>query len=157
MNVLPEGLAGQASTLLSHESQCIRQLRELLIEERAAIGARDPTRLQEAVRLKLECLRQLEQLENTRRRLVIGSRLGSWQRLLASLEPGIAASWQALRESLQELRVLTEVNERIVNRSRHSTRRLLELLRGQNAEASGVYDRSGRALPCNDARAVTTA
>lgn len=157
MNVLPEGLASQASALLSHEGHCIQQLRELLLEERAAIGARDAARLQEAVRLKLECLRQLEQHEITRRRLVAGSRLGSWQRLLASLDPAIAASWQALRESLQELRILTEVNERIVNRSRHSTRRLLELMRGQSAEAGGVYDRSGRALPCNDARAVTTA
>ncbi|MFM7272234.1 MAG: flagella synthesis protein FlgN [Gammaproteobacteria bacterium] len=157
MNVLQEGLASQASALLSHESQCVEQLRELLLEERAAIGARDADRLQEAVRLKLECLRRLEQHEHMRRRLVAGSRLGSWQRLLASLDPGISESWQALRESLRVLRDLTEVNERIVNRSRQSTRRLLELMRGQSAEGGGVYDRSGRALPCNDARAVTTA
>jgi flagellar biosynthesis/type III secretory pathway chaperone len=155
--MLQEGLAGQASALLSHETQCVEQLRELLLEERAAIGARDAGRLQEAVRLKLACLRQLEQHENTRRRLVVASRLGTWQRLLAALEPEVAANWQSLRESLQGLRELTEVNERIVNRSRHSTRRLLELMRGQNAEGGGVYDRSGRALPCNDARAAITA
>jgi flagellar biosynthesis/type III secretory pathway chaperone len=149
--------ARSARAILELDNEQVVRLRELLIEERDALGAHDAERLGGAVQNKLECLRALERNEQERRALLRRCGTPDWNRLLVSLDPTLGDGWESLRSRLREVAELTEVNEKIVNRSRHSTARLLAILRGNIDQPSGVYDRSGRTSPYGDNRPITSA
>jgi flagellar biosynthesis/type III secretory pathway chaperone len=149
--------ARSARAILDLDTRAIGHLRELLLEEQAALGARDADRLGSAVQRKLECLMQLERNAQERRELLRRSGSGDWNRLIATLSPELREAWEQLRVQLRDVADLTEVNEKIVNRTRHSTTRLLALLRGRTEEPDGVYDRSGRTSGYGDNRAITSA
>lgn len=149
--------ARSARTILELDTRAVDRLRELLLEEQVALGARDHLRLDGAVQHKLECLRQLERNEQERRQLLARSGSSDWGDLLAAIDPALRDGWARLRGSLREVADLTAVNEKIISRTRYSTTRLLGLLRGQIEEADGVYDRSGRTSGYGDNRAITRA
>lgn len=149
--------ARNARAILDLDTDAIGRLRELLLEERAALGARDHERLSGAVQHKIECLRLLERNEQARRQLLRHCGSTDWSRLLVSLDPQLGDGWQLLCERLREVEELTAVNEKIINRTRHSTLRLLTILRGRVDDPDGVYDRSGRTTGYGDNRAITSA
>jgi len=150
--------ARSARAILDLDTRTVGRLRELLLEERDALSTRDAERLGGAVQSKLECLKQLERNEADRRALLQRAGAGTdWSRLLGSLDPELGEGWASLRNSLREVAELTEVNEKIVNRSRHSTARLLAILRGRGDDANAVYDRSGRTQGHGDNRPITSA
>jgi flagellar biosynthesis/type III secretory pathway chaperone len=146
-----------AQTILELDTQAIGRLRDLLLEERAALGTRDAGRLDGTVQNKIECLRQLERNEQERRQLLHRCGTADWSGLLSSLDPTLGAGWERLRGRLREVAELTEINEKIVNRTRYSTTRLLALLRGRIEEPDGVYDRSGRTAGYGDNRPIASA
>jgi flagellar biosynthesis/type III secretory pathway chaperone len=147
-----------ARAILEVDQQTVARLGELLLDERAALTERDAERLGGVVQHKLECLKLLERNEVERRALLRRCATADWSRLLVSLDPSLGDSWAQLRTRLREIAELTEVNEKIVNRTRYSTARLLALLRGNITEpVAGVYDRSGRTSGYGDNRAITSA
>ena len=91
-----------------------------------------------------------------RKRLLERHRGSDWAALLGALDPALASPWEELRADLQQVAELNRVNERIVARTRHSTERLLSMLRGQ-FDPVGVYDRSGQRRACGDNRPITSA
>jgi flagellar biosynthesis/type III secretory pathway chaperone len=149
--------ARSARAILELDTQAVGRLRESLLEEQLALGTRDHQRLDGAVQHTLECLRQLERNEQERRQLLARCGSADWSGLLATLDPALEDGWVQLRGTLREVAELTAVNEKIINRTRHSTARLLTLLRGQIEEPDGVYDRSGRTSGYGDIRAITRA
>lgn len=148
--------ASVAHAIVSADLAAVRTLRELLLEERAALTRREPAALNAVVQRKLACLGELQQSEDARKRLLARHRGSDWAALLDTLDPALAAPWEALRADLQQVAELNRVNERIVARTRHSTERLLSMLRGQ-LDPVGVYDRSGQARAYGDVRPIASA
>jgi flagellar biosynthesis/type III secretory pathway chaperone len=148
--------AGVAHAIVTADLAAVRQLRALLLEERAALTRREPDVLNAVVQRKLQCLAQLQQSEDARTRLLARHRGSDWAALLGALDPALAAPWEELRAALQQVAELNRVNERIVARTRRSTERLLSMLRGQ-FDPVGVYDRSGQARAYSDNRPITSA
>lgn len=147
----------RARALLARDIESVARLHSLLLEERAAVTGRELGALASVVQAKVECLRALEAQEQERLQLMRANRASDWGGLLASLDPALAADWKAFHGRLREVAEITETNEKIVNRTRRSTQKLLALLRGQGGEPVGVYDRSGRTHPWGDNRAITSA
>lgn len=148
--------AGVAHAIVAADLAAVRALRELLLEERAALTRREPEALNAVVQRKLECLARLQQSEEARKRLLARHRGSDWAALLGALDPALASPWEELRADLQQVAELNRVNERLVARTRHSTERLLSMLRGQ-FDPVGVYDRSGQRRACGDNRPITSA
>ncbi len=148
--------AGVAHAIVASDLAAVRTLRELLLEERAALTRREPEVLNAVVQRKLQCLAQLQQSEDARTRLLARHRGSDWAALLGALDPALAAPWEELRADLQQVAELNRVNERIVARTRRSTERLLSMLRGQ-FDPVGVYDRRGQTHAYGDNRPITSA
>jgi len=148
--------ASVAHAIVSADLAAVRTLRELLLEEREALTRREPATLNAVVQRKLECLAALQQGEDARKRLLARHRGSDWAALLDTLDPGLAAPWSQLRSDLRQLAELNRVNERIVARTRHSTERLLSMLRGQ-FDPVGVYDRSGQTRAYGDVSPIASA
>ena len=148
--------AGVAHAIVAADLAAVRTLRELLLEERAALTRREPEVLNAVVQRKLACLAELQQSEDARKRLLARHRGSDWAALLGKLDPALAAPWEALRADLRQVAELNRVNERIVARTRRGTERLLSMLRGQ-FDPVGVYDRSGHTRAYGDNRPITSA
>ena len=148
--------ASVAHAIVSADLAAVRTLRELLLEERAALTRREPAALNAVVQRKLECLATLQQSEDARKRLLARHRGSDWAALPERLDPGLAAPWAQLRSDLRQLAELNRVNERIVARTRRSSERLLALLRGR-LDPVGLYDRAGQTHSYGDNRAITRA
>jgi len=148
--------AGVAHAIVAADLAAVRTLRELLLEERAALTRREPDALNAVVQRKLACLAELQQNEDARKRLLARHRGSDWAALLGTLDPALAAPWEALRADLRQVAELNRVNERIVARTRRGTERLLSMLRGQ-FDPVGVYDRSGHTRAYGDNRPITSA
>lgn len=154
---LPTAVAPRARELLAADARAVARLRELLLEERSALGQRDLAALERLVQQKLACLQQLEAHERERRELIAQSGAPDWPGLLQALDAAVARDWESLRTQLAALAELNATNEKIVSRTRRSTARLLALLRGQTDAPAAVYDRLGRTHACGDLRAITRA
>lgn len=138
--------AGAARAILDSDLESVRDLRALLLEERAALTARDPGALDRVVQLKLDRLQRMQCNELARQRLLGRCRHTEWTTLLGTLDPALDATWQALRTLLEEVADLGRTNERIVARMQRGSSRLLALLRGQDG-MSGIYDSKGQTHP----------
>jgi flagella synthesis protein FlgN len=150
----------RARALLDIDIQASARLVELLEAERLALQQRDIARLNETVERKLEWLRALEGCERQRQQLLRAAGSEDWPELLGRLDPGgerrLLEDWGKLLGQLRDCRDLTEINDRIVRRSRRSLDHLLSLLRGQ-IDPVGVYDRSGKTQAYTDNRPITSA
>lgn len=124
----------------------VHALHALLIEERAALTAREPETLDRVVQRKLECLQRMQHNDQARQQLLARHRGSDWATLLHTLDPQLDDSWQSLRTQLDEVADLGRTNERIIARMQHGTSHLLALLRGQDTTTS-VYDRKGQTHP----------
>ncbi|MBP8925812.1 MAG: flagellar protein FlgN [Pseudomonadales bacterium] len=145
-----------ARAIIDSDRQGVERLHQLLLEERAALTARDATQLETTVQQKLLCLQALDANEARRRQLLARQQANDWSAMIQGMDTALANDWGALLERLREVAELGEINERIVKRSSRSTSRMLALLRGQIAPV-GVYDRSGRTHACGDNRPITSA
>ncbi len=145
-----------ARAIIESDRHGVEQLRELLLEERAALSARDAAQLEITVQQKLLCLQALDANEAQFRQLLARQHANDWPELLRGMDAALAKDCGMLLERLHEVAQLGEINERIVNRSSRTTSRMLALLRGQIAPV-GVYDRSGRTHACGDNRPITSA
>ncbi|MCB1631482.1 MAG: flagellar protein FlgN [Pseudomonadales bacterium] len=148
--------AGVVRAILDTDMKAVHELRALLLEERAALAAREPDALDRVVQRKLECLQCLQRNDQARQRMLARYRGIEWTTLLHAIDPTLTDSWQALRQLLEEVADLGRTNERIVARMQHASSRLLALLRGQNGTI-GVYDRKGQTHACDDPHRVTRA
>lgn len=153
---------GRISANLDADLQCTQELLDLLKIEREALQVRDAEKLQLAVSAKQGCLGALERNDKERKAIQRQFRHMEWPDLIEKLDPNgsndLQRRWDELKVILRECRDLTDVNERIVARTRLSVGKLLTLMRGQAGVASApTYDRFGRSNPYSGGRAVTTA
>ena len=145
-----------ARAIIDSDRQGVERLHQLLLEERAALTARDATQLETTVQQKLLCLQALDANEARRRQLLARQQANDWSAMIQGMDTALANDWGALLERLREVAELGEINERIVKRSSRSTSRMLALLRGQIAPV-GVYDRIARTDDWVDKRPITSA
>jgi flagellar biosynthesis/type III secretory pathway chaperone len=146
--------------ILDRDAVAIDTLNSLLLNEREALKKRDATAINELVTRKLDCLKAMELIDRERKLCVRRARAKDWPSLIAALDPdhktGIADRWSELVVRLREAAELTEINARIVSRTRHSTERMLAILRGQT-EPVGVYDKLGKTHAYGDVRPIVSA
>ena len=149
--------ADRARAIIARDRDSLGVLGTLLEEEQRALAARDIDAINSTVQRKLECLKALEAQERARRELTTQSRLRDWKSLLENLDPALLEEWRALSARLRTISDVAATNEKIVVRARQGTQRILAILRGQSAEPTGVYDRSGRTRSHGDVRTITQA
>lgn len=147
----------RARAIVAHDRDSLELLGKLLAEEQSALAARDIDAINATVHRKLDCLKALEAQERARRELTLHARQRDWKSLLQTLDPALLEEWKALSVRLRSISDIAAANEKIVNRARQGTQRILAILRGQSAEPGGVYDRSGRTRNYGDARTITQA
>ncbi len=147
----------RARSIISRDKESLRLLKLLLEEEQRVLETRDIDAINATVQQKLDCLKALEAQERERRDLTAQSGLGDWNRLLSAMDPALLEDWKSLAAQLREIADAAAINEKIVNRARHGTQRILAILRGQVADPAGVYDRAGRTREYGNARAITQA
>lgn len=153
---MPADAERAARAIIDADRQGVERLHQLLLEERAALSARDAAQLETTVQQKLLCLQALDANEARRRQLLARQQANDWPAMIQGMDATLARDWSVLLARLQEVAELGEINERIVKRSSRNTSRMLALLRGQIAPV-GVYDRSGRTHACGDNRPITSA
>jgi flagellar biosynthesis/type III secretory pathway chaperone len=112
--------AGVVRAILDTDMKAVHELRALLLEERAALAAREPDALDRVVQRKLECLQCLQRNDQARQRMLARYRGIEWTTLLHAIDPTLTDSWQALRQLLEEVADLGRTNER--HRGAHAAR-----------------------------------
>ncbi len=130
--------------LLEAALEAAASLRHILEEERELLSRRDAEALAALAPEKLDRLRRLEALEQSRQELQAAAGLGTDPRPLAD-HPELGASWRQLGAELADLRLLNEGNGAVIRQSLEGTRRDLEVLRGVTGmpAAPAIYTRDG--------------
>ena len=156
MQNTPERVLERARALIEADQRASVQLLAQLREERDALKSRDSERLHSVVQQKIQCLQALESNDRERQQLLRGTRKLDWPSYLEKL--GLAAEWEQLTVILRECKDLTDINERIVQRTQRSVGRILSVFRGQlQAPSAAVYDARGKTHGCGNSRPFVTA
>ncbi len=136
--------------MIAQDTHTSAQLKELLLQERALLEAREHDPLPGLIEQKDQLLDRLSQSARQRQQLLQSLGLNpdnqSWEDLLKShkaLSP-LLDDWHCLQTLFTECQTLNEVNGRMIARSRQTLGKLLNILRGQ-VGAPQLYNQSGNA------------
>lgn len=160
-------LVDKVQQLLTSELQAVGDLYALLQAETTALQNPDTASLASVVKRKTVPLDALA--ESQRARYAILQDLQqpaseeSWRELLAQLDAQRGNTTSTLTPQLDQLinklalcRTVNRVNEKIVSRSQHSVRHLLNILRGHVPD-NKLYGASGATISITDAKPISAA
>ena len=125
---------------------CIDTLMSLLDKERDALTSGDVDEISNNVKLKVECVAQLEQLDNTRADLCRSLSLANddIDDYLATHDANYTAgAWQTLLINLQQCRDSNAVNGSVTRVRRSHIEKALSILRGGDFAAPALYGPDG--------------
>ncbi|SEG58857.1 flagella synthesis protein FlgN [Marinobacterium lutimaris] len=140
----------QLHPLITQGVELLRELNELLSEERVALEKRDLDGIQKATELKADLLNRVGANFNERHGAMeaqgIELSAEGWDSFLADLPvteaKPLADAWIELDQLLEQVQKASQINQQLVHRGQENTARLLNLLQGKN-QKSELYGRSG--------------
>jgi len=134
--------------MLTQDTDYVKQLKALLLQERELLEQRQAEGMQEIVSQKDHILGNLaftaKQREQLLRTAGLTTDLAGWQVFLgrdATTLP-LIPGWQALTDEFIECQTANEINGKMINRSKQTLSHLLNLIRGQVA-APSLYTQKG--------------
>lgn len=137
----------QIEEQISSDINACEVLITLLEKEQEALKNRDPDQLSEVIDAKLAPLSHLEKSANMRAQWIRDSggeaSTDAWQDILdQTQQQKLKQDWLKLKELTKECKLKNEVNGKLLVRNQQVFGRLLEVLRGQNNNAS-LYNTKG--------------
>ena len=149
MGLTPDRCRAKLRHVLDRSLECSKRLEALLQDERAALQTQNAGELEAVTASKLDCVRNLDQLENERRSL--GNNAGfeagesGMQALLGWCDDGsrLEGSWRELLEIANRCSLLNQSNGAIGRVRQEHVRGALAVLSGGNHD-DAVYDATGR-------------
>ena len=145
---------------LQHDTDTSTLLLQLMRQEREALELRDYAAFEALIQPKQKLISQLERHAMLRRQWFEQQRLGddaSVLQLLHQEAPDIAAQWQQAANIWRECQTENQINEQICRRTRSVVEHMLDALRGQHQQSSGVYDAKGVAQRGASGRIISNA
>ncbi len=144
-------LVDDVTCLIKKETETTLALINLLQQEKHALCIRDTEALNQCVIKKAKKIGELEQLARQRIELLachgFDNNSEGWRNLIDTLaEDGqdhIIEAWQVLEKVARRSYNLNQVNGKIVNRTKQTVQKLLNIIRGQ-PDSLDLYDQMGR-------------
>lgn len=136
-----------------------QQLLEVLLNERAALEAREYGDLENIIELKKSCVEKLETNAAQRQRWLSQHGFADDFSALNAVKqqaPEVAVHWNTAATAWRECQTANQVNEQICRRTRLVVERVLDILRGQNA-AAATYDAKGYSQRSQSGRTISSA
>ncbi len=149
MDLTPDRCRAKLRDVLDRSLECSRRLEALLQDERTALQTQNAGDLEAVAASKLDCVRNLDRLENERRSL--GSKAGfeggesGMQALLGWCDDGarLEGAWRELLQIADRCSQLNQSNGAIGRVRQEQLRSALAVLSGANHD-NAVYDANGR-------------
>ena len=135
------------------------QLLDVLRDERKALESRAYGDLESLIAQKKIHLEKLESNADKRRRWLAQHGLGDDLTALEAVRreaPTVAERWQAAAATWRECQNESQINEQICRRTRLVVERVLDIVRGQNANST-TYNASGYSQRSEGGRTITSA
>ncbi len=134
-------------SLLQQDLQTVRELNELLLQEREALKGRDYQQQSHLIEEKNRRLNLLDANRQKRERLLSTLEQpitkAAWEQLIKNAEnPQLQQLWRSLQEAFAECQEANQVNGKMIGRSRQIFGRLLSIVRGQ-VETPELYNQKG--------------
>lgn len=147
--------------LINRQLQTLETLDALLVEERAALMANDPTQLELVGGRKMRTLGELEQLSVALKHAFADRGLACdtaaiKNQLNAHASTELAGAWSLVQTRLKTCQQQNRVNGARIEAGRRFTSQFLDILRG-NHLATSVYGPNGKCADTDNRRSIATA
>ena len=151
--------------LITKQIEAAKQLHAILVQENAALQAREAEEMQSLSAKKAQLTEQLEQLSGQQSEILSSKGLPlsreGLSRYARQLSPGLAAAFQGrlqtLTDALEACKKQNLINGQMIAASRQSVEVALSILRGQNGPRGLTYGPGGETLANNGGNSLAKA
>ena len=138
-----------------------RQLLALLEKETDSTQARDYAAMSELLKQKTPLLDGLKKNAQIRSKLLLSTNQAAneknWSLLLESFnDDSVKQTWREVKTTIEHCKVINNVNGKLINRGVQSHMALLQIMRGNTAQAD-IYDAKGTKRSTNYSGRLTQA
>lgn len=130
--------------LIETDLKNAQELREILENVKLALSERETKTLQTLIESQQPVLTNMHQTAKQRATILhkmgLQDNAADWQLVLQKFD--LEEDWEPLRKTLKRCHDLNEVNQRVVQRSRQTVGRLIDIFRGESGQPA-LYNADG--------------